>query len=147
MSPDGKRCPLWGFCRACILRSVYLSSLRSLLDRPGTHISVSNRRGHVRSWRKRGRPRYDATRGKVPVACLSVNVVHGSVYSVCSSESFIRGQLGLHGGQPSNCRGLRSAAGLHDDERGSLVDREPGHHGGRIVDDDYGQDERVEAAL
>ena len=36
---------------------------------------------------------------------------------------------------------------LHDDERGSHVDREPGHHGERIVDDDYGQDERVEAAL
>ena len=36
---------------------------------------------------------------------------------------------------------------LHDDERGSHVDRESGHHGGRIVDDDYGQAERGEAAL
>ena len=81
------------------------------------------------------------------MASLVFNVIRVSVYPVYSSESFKRGQLGLHECQPSNCRGLRSAAGLHDDERGSLVDRESGHHGERIVDDDYGQDERVEAAL
>ena len=81
------------------------------------------------------------------LACLLFDVVRGSVDSVCSSESFIRGRLELHGCVPRDVWDLRSAARLHDDERGSHVDRESGHHGERIVDDDYGQDERESAAL
>ena len=48
----------------------------------------------------------------------------------------------LHGCVPRDIWDLRTRQRLHDDERGSHVDRESGHHGGRIVDDDYGQDER-----
>ena len=81
------------------------------------------------------------------MAYLPFNVVRVSVDSLCPPESLVWGQLELREHHSSSCRGLRSAAGLHDDERGGVVDREPGHHGGRIVDDDYGQDERVEAAL
>ena len=75
------------------------------------------------------------------MACLLFDVVRGSVDSVCSSEFFIRGRLGLHACVPRDVWDLRSAARLHDDERGSHVDRESDHHGRHIVDDDYGQDE------
>ena len=48
----------------------------------------------------------------------------------------------LHGCVPRDVWDMATLRRLHDDERGSHGDREFGHHGGCIVDDDYGQDDR-----